>query len=281
MIELLDVAYARVGAASLETAENFATRILGLQVFERSKGGLYLRSDDRAHTLCYFEGDPGDQTVGLEVAGMAQLESAATTLDALGHAVTLGDAGGCAARKVAGYIGFKDPTGNSIELVVKPERSGRRYFASRDAGITGFSHVGLYSTNPKRDESFWTQVCNARVSDRIGDIALMRINAIHHTLALAPGAGPGIHHVNHQVADTADVFRSYYFLKANGVPLFLGPGRHPTSGARFVYFKSPDGMTFEYSVGVNAIEDEASHRPRQFPMLPSSICMWGSKPVLG
>jgi hypothetical protein len=36
----------------------------------------------------------------------------------------------------------------------------------------------MTATDPKRDELFWTQVCNARVSDRIGDIPLMRINSI-------------------------------------------------------------------------------------------------------
>lgn len=53
-------------------------------------------------------------------------------------------------------------------------------------GITGFSHVGLYITNATRDEAFWTQVCNARVSDRIGDAPLMRLGTIHHSLALFP-----------------------------------------------------------------------------------------------
>jgi 2,3-dihydroxy-p-cumate/2,3-dihydroxybenzoate 3,4-dioxygenase len=183
----------------------------------------------------------------------------------------------CALRKVKAFIGFKDPTGNQIELVVRPERSGKRYFASRDAGITGFSHVGLSTTNPTRDEQFWTQVCNARVSDRIGDIALMRVNAIHHTIALAPGRGPGIHHVNHQVESNDDVMRSFYHLSGQRVPIVFGPGRHPTSGARFLYFKGPDGMVFEYSVGVDEIEDEATHRPRQFGFEPTSLCMWGSR----
>jgi hypothetical protein len=27
------------------------------------------------------------------------------------------------------------------------------------------------------------------------------------------------------------------------------------------------------------IEDEATHRPRQFGFEPSSFCMWGSKPA--
>jgi 2,3-dihydroxy-p-cumate/2,3-dihydroxybenzoate 3,4-dioxygenase len=277
MIELKDLAYVRLGATDLEDAESFATRSLGLQVGEQTAKSLYLRSDDRAHTLCYFEGDPGDQTVAFEVEDEGKLAAAATTLDALGHAVHVGIATECSLRKVKAFIGFKDPTGNQIELVARPERSGKRYFAARDAGITGFSHVGLNSTDPARDERFWTQVCNARVSDRIGDIALMRVNAIHHTVALAPGRGPGIHHINHQVESNDDVLRSYYHLSGQRVPIVFGPGRHPTSGARFLYFQGPNQMVFEYSVGVDEIADEESHRPRQFGFEPSSLCMWGSK----
>ena len=89
--------------------------------------------------------------------------------------------------------------------------------------------------------------------------------------------GPGIHHVNHQVESNDDVLRSYYHLSGQRVPIVFGPGRHPTSGARFLYFKGPDGMVFEYSVGVDEIEDEATHRPRQFGFEPSSLCMWGSR----
>lgn len=73
--------------------------------------------------------------------------------------------------------------------------------------------------------------------------------------------------------------RSYYFLNERRVPIVFGPGRHPTSGARFLYFKGPEGMIFEYSVGVDEVEDEATHRPRQFGFEPTSFCMWGSKPA--
>lgn len=81
------------------------------------------------------------------------------------------------------------------------------------------------------------------------------------------------------MATNDDVLRSYYFLSERNVPIIFGPGRHPTSGARFLYFTGPDGMTFEYSVGVDEIEDEETHRPRSFAFEPTSICMWGSKRV--
>jgi len=103
---------------------------------------------------------------------------------------------------------------------------------------------------------------------------------VHHRMALFPSTYPGVQHVNHQVAGIDDIMRSYYFLKDQGVKIVFGPGRHPTSGAMFLYFEGPDQMVYEYSSGVRLIkkEDEASYRPRQFPFEPSSFCMWGSRP---
>jgi hypothetical protein len=137
--------------------------------------------------------------------------------------------------------------------------------------------VGGRSILFARDERFWTQACNARVSDHTGDNALMRVNAIHHTIALVRAPKAGIQHINHQVENNGDVLRPHYFLSERCVPIVFGPGRHPTSGARFLYFTGPDGMVFEYSVSVDEIEVEATHRPRQFGFEPTSFCMWGSK----
>lgn len=278
MIELKDVTYVRLGTPDLALAEAFATQCLGLEVAARGSKTLHLRSDDRAHTLCYVEGDPARQVAAFEVADAAALDQAAAALEALGHPVRAGTTAEADERRVAAFIAFADPSGNAIELVTAPEYRGPRYFPTRDAAITGFNHIGLNSTDPRRDEHFWTRVCNARVSDRIGDIPLMRINAIHHTIALVRAERPGIQHINHQVETPDDVLRSYYLLRRRRVPIVFGPGRHPTSGANFLYFRGPDGMVFEYSCGVNEIVDEAAHRPRAFSFEPSSLCMWGARP---
>ncbi|MDT9702981.1 VOC family protein, partial [Streptomyces sp. P17] len=74
------------------------------------------------------------------------------------------------------------------------------------------SHVGIFSKDAVRDEHFWTQVCNARVSDRIGDVPLLRVNEIHHTMALIPAPRSGIQHINHQVESTDDIMRSHSLL---------------------------------------------------------------------
>lgn len=278
MIDLKDITYCRLGTKDLESAEWFAVNILGLEVSERRLDALYFKSDQRAHTLCYFEGDPADQATAFELGSRADLDAAAYTLDQLGYEVHQGTLDECHSRMVRDFIRFRDPTGNVIEFVWRPEISGRRYFGSRDAGITGFSHVGLCTTDPERDEAFWTQVCNARVSDHIGDAPLMRINEIHHTIALFPFDRPGIQHINHQVEGTADIQRSLSLIRDNKVNITFGPGRHPTSSAQFLYFSGPDGMTFEYSTGVCEIHDEPAWRDRQFAFEPTGFCQWGAKP---
>ena len=280
MINLRNVSYVRLGTRDVEEATQFATGFLGLEISDIGRRAVHFRSDSRAHTLCYFEGDPTDHTVAFEVGDDAELEAAASELDRLGHSVGLGTSDEAAARRVRAFIAFRDPSGNAIELVWRPEQIGNRYHGTRDAGITGFSHVGLCSSDVVRDEKFWTTVCNARVSDRIGNSPLLRIDQVHHSIALFQSDRAGIQHINHQVETGDDVMRSYHFLREKGVKMVFGPGRHPSSSARFLYFEGPHNMVFEYSSGVKSIADELLYRERQFPAEPRGFCYWGAKPQI-
>ena len=71
----------------------------------------------------------------------------------------------CAHRKVRALASFRDPGGNTFELVLRPLNSGWRYFPSRDAGITGLSGVALRAPDVSACEELWTTVFNGRVSD--------------------------------------------------------------------------------------------------------------------
>jgi 2,3-dihydroxy-p-cumate/2,3-dihydroxybenzoate 3,4-dioxygenase len=282
VIHLQDIRYVRLGTRDIESACRYAVDILGLREGTRagnSKNGqsVYFRSDDRDHTLVYFDGDPADHTVGFELISDAALEHAASVLNQHHIKVRRGSEEECELRRVRSMINFKDLTGNSVDLVVRPEHSGVRFFPTRDSGNTGFSHIGLRTTNAKRDEVFWTQVLGAKVSDRIGDAPLLRIDEVHHKIALFPSSFAGVQHINHQVQSIDDIMRSWYFLKERGIKVVFGPGKHPTSGAMFLYFEGPDGMVYEYSSGVRSITDP-NEQARQFPFDPTSFCMWGSRP---
>ncbi len=286
MINLQDIRYLRIGTRDLETSIKFVTEIVGLQLVGREGKTAYFRSDKvqgrgdtRDHTLALFEGDPADQTIGLELKNADDFDAVAAVLEAAGRRVHIATPEECESRRAKGVIATTDPSGNKIEIVARPYNSGVRYFPGRDAGITGFSHIGLFTTDAKRDTKFWSEVCSGRVSDWIGDTTFMRINTAHHSVVLTPSKGIGIQHINHQVEDVDDVMRSYYFLRERNIKIIYGPGRHPISTAIMVYFEGPDGMVFEYSCDVKHImpEDEATYRPRQFSLDHYNGCMWGSR----
>ena len=278
MITLRDIRYVRVGTHDMDAAVNFATRIVGLEVGTREAHATYLRSDERDHTLVYLDAPADDHTVGFELSSLGELDTAAAELERAGYPVHSGTASECEQRRVKAFVSFKEPSGATVDLVAQPWHSGRQYHQSRLAGITGFSHVGLYTNAPARDQQFWTSHCGARVSDWIGEAPLLRIDAVHHKIALFPSSRHGVQHINHQVASVDDIMRSYYYLREQGVRIRFGPGRHPTSGAIFLYFEGPDGVTYEYSTGVRMIQEDSGYQPRQFPFKSSSFCMWGSKP---
>ena len=285
MTLIRNIRYVRLGTRDLDAAARFATRIVGLQEVGRvgasgAGAAVYFRSDTRHHTLVYFEGDTSEHVVAFEVEDNAALKAAAHNLEALGTAARRGTRDECALRNVAAMIALRDPSGNALELVVPAKDSNASFVAPRAAGITGFAHVALRSTDPVRDEAFWTGVLGARVSDRIGSAPMLRFDEMHHRVALLPGRQAGIHHIAHQVGSLDDVMRAWYFLGENGTRIVLGPCREPTSTAIYLHFEGPDGMLFEYLAGAKIISSDSTHRPRHYPFAARSFCMWGGKPDL-
>lgn len=280
MAHLHDIRYVRLGSDDLDESVRFATQVLGLELVGRERDAAYLRGDDRDHNIVYVKGRSTPHVAGFELESDAAVDAAAAEFEAAGIMVRAGTADEREQRRVGSMITVQDVTGNIIDLVARPAASGSRYFGSRDAGITSFSHIGLRTANPKADEAFWCGFLGAKVSDWIGDAALIRIDEVHHKVALFPSGFAGIQHVNFQVETHDDVMRSFYHVQRQNVKVVFGPGRHPTSGARFLYFQGPDDMVYEYSTGVRMItaEDEKTYVPRQFPKAPSSFCMWGSEP---
>lgn len=279
MIELRDIHCVRMGTTDLDAAEKFAVDIVGLQVVERTDDRLRLRSDWRHHSLCYFKGEPGDHTIQFELKDWRGLDTALAQLDAAGVPCGRGTDEEAIDRFTHEFGWFTDPTGNRIEMLVRPYEANRPYYGPRPTGITGFGHIGLNTTDPARDQDFWMQHFNARVSDWIGPVPLMRVKTVHHQFALFPSSGPGIQHINHQVERIDDLLIAAYYLQERDVRIVFGPGRHATSGGYFLYFEGHDGVTFEYSTSDRMIiEDDENYRPRQFALEDESFCLFGSKP---
>jgi len=273
-----DISTVRLGSSDLDTSIRFATEIVGLELVRRDARRAYLRAGHgRDHHLEYVRGDSRDESLAFAARSTAELDGVVAAIQRTGARVEESTPAERTERHVDAMYRVTDPSGNRIELVGR-SRTGDVCRYARDAGITSFSHVGLRTTDAQRDERFWTHVLGARVSDWIGDAPLLRLDEVHHRVALFPSQRAGVQHVNFQATAIDDIMRSYYFLTRRGIRVVFGPGRHPTSGAMFLYFAGPDDIIYEYSTGVRMIDDERSYEPRRFPFAASSFCAWGSEP---
>ena len=141
------------------------------------------------------------------------------------------------------------PGGLRIDLVLRPLHSGWRYFPARDTGVTSFHGVAIRSTDIEGDQAALdSRALGSR--ERLGRRGrLYPHRQIHHTIALFPTDRAGIQHINHQVESADDILRSYHFLRERQVDIVFGPGRHPSSSAKFLYFQGLDGMVFKDLLG--------------------------------
>jgi 2,3-dihydroxy-p-cumate/2,3-dihydroxybenzoate 3,4-dioxygenase len=194
----------------------------------------------------------------------------------------------CRRRYVQSALLARDASNNQIDLVVRPARSGRRYFPARDAGIVAFHGVGLRTTDHLRDLSFW-KALGAEVSDFVGDIAYLRIDSMHHRIALYPSKRNGLLYAAFEVEALDNIMENSYFMQENQIRIVQGPGREAASRQIFLHVEGPDGLIFSYINGltpdglifsyINGMTElgEKARPPRQFPLHPTSLCDWGSE----
>jgi 2,3-dihydroxy-p-cumate/2,3-dihydroxybenzoate 3,4-dioxygenase len=275
-VPIIQLCYVRLAVSQPQAAAKFATEILGLQHVPNKLESFLFRSDHRYHTLCLTP-DTKNSSIGIELSAAPDVDRAAEALTGAGFAAREATEEECAKRFVSRALIVQDATGNEIDLVLRPAQSGRRYFPSRDAGVTGLQGVGLRSRALKDDIKLWTAILGAKVSDRAGDVTYLSIDGKHHRIVLYPSNKAGMVYVSYGVESMDAIMQNNYFFQERQIKILQGPGREPTSHQIFVRFAGPDGHVFSYGYG---LEDIASHhRPRQFTAEASSLCEWGSEGV--
>jgi 2,3-dihydroxy-p-cumate/2,3-dihydroxybenzoate 3,4-dioxygenase len=249
--------------------------IFGLQQVAGENGELAFRSDDRFRTVSLSSDQDDGASIGIEVWDDAALQVIGERLREHDFAVRPASAPECRRRYVQAALLADDASGNRIDLVTRPTRSGRRYFPPRDAGIVQFQGIGLRSTDHDRDLAFW-RLLGAEVTDWVGDIAYLRIDKLHHRIALYPSQRSGLLYAAFEVEALDQIMQNGYFMQENQVQIVQGPGRQSASRQIFLHVEGPDGLIFSYVTGMAEIGDKL--RPaRQFPLTTTSLCNWGSE----
>lgn len=278
------LAYVALNVTDLGRTLAFYTDIVGLDVTEVADGRAALRcGPDHHNILLSRAAEPGLKRIGFELESEDDLERAFGHLERRGYAPAWLDPAECAAMHQGPGLRFRHPgSGLPLEYFADMERMAEP-FGARLAKIARLGHVVVSTPDlPAMRDSLMRDLGFVLSDEVDGMIAFLRCfpNPFHHSLGIARADENRLHHVNFMVTDIDDVGRALNRLKKNGIEIVYGPGRHPPSGSIFLYFLDPDGMTVEYSFGMEEFAETGARPPRLMPPVPESLDFWGGLPSL-
>jgi 2,3-dihydroxy-p-cumate/2,3-dihydroxybenzoate 3,4-dioxygenase len=274
--------YVALGVSDVTRSADFYERIVGLdRVGSGAQGEVFFRCSSDHHNVVLYPGAVGLRRLGWQMESAADVRAMADGARAAGLQVAEVPTAESDALKQDHAIRVVEPnSGATLEFYSRIEQLGMP-FAPTLAKIERLGHVVLRSPRMAEATSTALDVFNFRRSDAIdGMVNFLRCfpNPFHHSLAFTRGAANGLHHVNFMVSEIDDIGKAMTRLKRNEVPIVYGPGRHPPSESVFLYFLDPDGLTVEYSFGMETFEETGARDHRTLPAVPTSFDHWGNVP---
>lgn len=285
MARLLDIAQVGVDVPDLAQWEHYSREVLGLPTTRSADGRVsYVRWDAYHHRLALKEGpEPRIRYIAFDVGGPEALEEWSDRLAAKQIAVARVDGAECRERRVSDAIELHDPDGHPLALGYGFEVSQEPVVYTRPLSVLRMGHVLLTVRDTTRAHDFYTGVLGFKLSDwicRTEEVRLcfLRVNARHHTLALAPcrpGARPRLQHIMVEVESLDDVIRSYHHVRMRKAPIGMGPGKHVNCQTIHVYVPTPGGFAVEFGYGHRRLDD-AIHQPVVYPP-GTPVDVWGGE----
>jgi catechol 2,3-dioxygenase-like lactoylglutathione lyase family enzyme len=169
---------------------------------------------------------------------------------------------------------FFSPDGLPFEISSDVARVEARAVDRREGIPLGISHIVLHSPRQPELVKFFTDVLGFRISDWLGDfMCFLRCNSAHHRLAILPGP-PCLNHVAYDMTDADGMLRGVGRLKARGIDVRWGPGRHTAGDNTFSYFVTPNGFAVEYTAELEEVDFE-THVHHVHAPSPQVMDQWG------
>jgi 2,3-dihydroxy-p-cumate/2,3-dihydroxybenzoate 3,4-dioxygenase len=270
-----------LNVTDLARSRRYYEEVVGLQFVAVGEDGEVLLRCDHDHHNVVLHAAP---SAGLRVAGFmledeAQFEPLRARLEGAGLEVREVPAARCARNLQQRAVRIFEPLlGAVIEFYV-PAADAYRPFRPTVARIQRLGHVVFNTPRAAEAIAFWRDVLNFRLSDSIGEmVTFLRCwpNPFHHGIGIAQSGGYSLHHVNYMVSEIDDIGRALARLRKAKSDVVFGPGRHPASESVFLYYLDPDGLTMEYSFGMESFSEEFPREARQLPLKPEWLDAWGS-----
>jgi catechol 2,3-dioxygenase-like lactoylglutathione lyase family enzyme len=159
---------------------------------------------------------------------------------------------------LGGGYGFRffSPDGLPFEISSDVARGPSRTLGRGEPIPEKISHIVLHSPDHKKAVAFFVDVLGFRVSDWLGDVmAFLRCNSWHHRIAILPGP-PCLNHVAYDMESIDAMMRGVAKLKAMGIDIRWGPGRHTAGNNTFSYFVTPSGFAVEYTSELEEVDED-------------------------
>jgi 2,3-dihydroxy-p-cumate/2,3-dihydroxybenzoate 3,4-dioxygenase len=272
--------YVALNVTDVARARPFYETLLGLQyVGEGPDGSAFLRcSYDHHNVVLSRAAAPGLKRIGWELESEAEREKLFDRLSRAGHRVwEIGEAECAALHQGPSFRMVEPTTGTVFEFYAAIREFSGQPYAATHTNIQRLGHVVLKSPRFADTVSFLTRELGFKLSDEIaGTVAFLRCwpNPFHHSLAIGKGKEAALHHVNFMVSEIDDIGKAIHRFNKNQVPIVHGPGRHPPSGSVFLYFLDPDGITIEYSFGMETFPRDEARKPRIMEPIQPSFDYW-------
>lgn len=262
--------------------------------FYTNTWGLAAEHSDTGLTFLAAEGSPEQYVVRLR-------ESADKRIDLIAFgAATAADVDALAGRLTAdgvrlitepttldtpgGGYGFRffDNEGRTVEISADVAVRTHRTIEAGESIPVRLSHVVLNSAEPEATRAFYEKHLAFALSDtlthpRMGEMMyFMRINDWHHSMAIARGPHPSLHHASFELRGIDEYMRGTGRVLGTGVEKIWGPGRHLAGNNTFSYFLDPSGNTMEYTTELERIDEDTWHPHLYDFTQPGVADQWGT-----
>ena len=253
--------YIAVVTPDLPRSASFLKEIVGLAegALSAKPGVRFLRCSGDHHDVMLIKGsEPGLARISFEMESGRDLQATRDHLEDQGISTTE------VVRDELDFLGIDrafrivEPNSGMTMEFMHGMAAMDTPFTPTVAKITMLGHLVLMTPDPVAVSEFLIMNLNFRMSDSGAGGGLLRPFPVpnHHSLGLVKSDSYRIGHIAFMVEAFDDIGKALPRFKKLDVPIVFGPGHHPASESNFLYFLDRDGITWEYTYGMEQFPEE-------------------------
>ena len=257
----------------LNASAQYYETIWGLSGVSEAEDRLYLRGRGSEHHIVVLHERRKAALHAISFSAADKTSVAALHERALGFGAKILQDPAPLPAEAGGGFGFEVETPEGHRLSISCDLASHEPIEDDPSLPVCLTHIVMNSAKPDAETDFYSDVLGFKLADSNGHIDFIRCCRVHHQIGIAKSKGASVNHMAFEMEDFDALMRGCGRLKANGVDLEWGIGRHGPGNSIFSYFIEPNGFVTEYATEMEIIEDDENH-------VPGTAEYWRSQPIL-